>query len=731
MKTQSYRKWVWAAAIAALPLMGCTQRTAYSASAEFALSNQPAPLTPAPVEVPTELVEPAIDPAPEELATNNLETASGRVVSTPETAIRSTLSYPAREVVKLAQAGVDEGVMLAFVTNSTLVFGLTSDDIIYLNDLGVPESVVTAMLQRDQVARSDSAVASAPPVYTNQADTGAVGAAPIPYAAEDTSVYPEQTVTAGAQYVEQPAGNVAYTYFYDALAPYGTWIEVDGYGLCWQPTVVVVNRDWHPYFHRGRWLYTDYGWYWASDYSWGWAPFHYGRWFRHYRWGWCWAPDTVWGPAWVSWRYTTDYCGWAPLPPTACYRPGFGFTWYGRSVGFSFTFGLSAHHFVFIPTHRFTDRHFHRHRLHHQDVDRVFHRTQVANRFDHDRDRRVINRGVPVEQIARATRSEIRPVRLREVDRPTNARLEQGRTPGERTLAVFRPKLPEPDTDRPITRVGEGVRPAPRQIAARNDSRTRTESSLVPQVPRRQPQEAAAVREARRPNLRETAPVQRPSGDNDRTTTVRSERNGSLILRGPGRSPAGENPAPERPATPNQQDRPLANGREATPPAAQIRPRNNILVPQRPNRVEPAPQAPVVTPPAQQPNRQIERTVPQRPQQNQRVFPQTPQPRAITPPTINQAPRQQPPVQVPRPEPRVQQPRLNPPQQRVAPAPAPAPRIEVPRVAPRVEAPRVAPRIESRPAPRIEAPRPAPGVERSAPARSQGGGIQRGGGRNR
>ena len=31
--------------------------------------------------------------------------------------------------------------------------------------------------------------------------------------------------------------------------------------------------------------------------------------------GWCWAPDTVWGPSWVTWRYSGDYCGWAPLPP--------------------------------------------------------------------------------------------------------------------------------------------------------------------------------------------------------------------------------------------------------------------------------------------------------------------------------------------------------------------------------------------------------------------------------
>ena len=38
--------------------------------------------------------------------------------------------------------------------------------------------------------------------------------------------------------VEQPAA-VTVNYFYDTLAPYGTWVEVEGYGRCWRPTVVV------------------------------------------------------------------------------------------------------------------------------------------------------------------------------------------------------------------------------------------------------------------------------------------------------------------------------------------------------------------------------------------------------------------------------------------------------------------------------------------------------------
>ena len=59
------------------------------------------------------------------------------------------------------------------------------------------------------------------------------------------------------------------------------WIEVEGYGRCWQPTVVVGNRNWQPYCDRGQWVYSDAGWYWLSDYTWGATTFHYGRWFTH------------------------------------------------------------------------------------------------------------------------------------------------------------------------------------------------------------------------------------------------------------------------------------------------------------------------------------------------------------------------------------------------------------------------------------------------------------------
>ena len=64
--------------------------------------------------------------------------------------------------------------------------------------------------------------------------------------------------------------DVSIDFFYDSLGSGGSWVELGDYGYCWQPSVAVIQRDWRPYCDRGRWLYSDCGYYWQSDYSWGW-----------------------------------------------------------------------------------------------------------------------------------------------------------------------------------------------------------------------------------------------------------------------------------------------------------------------------------------------------------------------------------------------------------------------------------------------------------------------------
>jgi len=138
----------------------------------------------------------------------------------------------------------------------------------------------------------------------------------------------------------QAGPNISVDFFYDQLGDYGDWVEVGDYGYGWQPRG--VDEDWRPY-SDGRWAYTDAGWTWLSEEPYGWAVYHYGRWARIEGKGWIWIPGTEWAPAWVSWRRSPQYVGWAPLPPEASFRQSVGF---GEWVDSYYDIGPSAYRFV-------------------------------------------------------------------------------------------------------------------------------------------------------------------------------------------------------------------------------------------------------------------------------------------------------------------------------------------------------------------------------------------------
>ena len=116
--------------------------------------------------------------------------------------------------------------------------------------------------------------------------------------------------------------SVGYSTFYNKLDPYGDWIETGDYGYVFHPRQAQSSR-WRPYTD-GRWVYTDAGWTWISEEPFGWATYHYGRWTRLRGIGWVWVPGNQWAPAWVSWRKSPDYVGWAPLPPEARFEQRIG-----------------------------------------------------------------------------------------------------------------------------------------------------------------------------------------------------------------------------------------------------------------------------------------------------------------------------------------------------------------------------------------------------------------------
>ncbi len=120
----------------------------------------------------------------------------------------------------------------------------------------------------------------------------------------------------GALVPRTQAAELTVDLFYDQLSPYGDWVDAGEYGYAWHPRD--VGEDWRPYT-EGHWAYTDAGWTFVSEEPYAWAVYHYGRWTRVNDIGWIWVPGREWGPAWVSFRHSKRYVGWAPLPPEASF----------------------------------------------------------------------------------------------------------------------------------------------------------------------------------------------------------------------------------------------------------------------------------------------------------------------------------------------------------------------------------------------------------------------------
>jgi hypothetical protein len=349
----------------------------------------------------------------------------------------ANISPNAAEVVKLASSGVGDDVVLAFVQNAQAPFDLTADNVLYLRDLGVSQPVITSMLNHD------SAFRSRPPEASAQSYAPAPAAA-VPAPAPE-AVAP-QTAAAPAIYVSGPPPDV--NYFYNDLAPYGTWVSLPNVGWSWQPSVVVVNHGWRPYCDAGHWVYTDGGWFWQSDYTWGWAPFHYGRWYLDAHCGWVWLPGRVWGPAWVTWRTAGTTCGWAPLPPGADFVVGAGWRYNGGAVTAGFDFGLGVNCFAFVSFGNFCAHDVAYYCVPHAEAVTIFKQTTVVNNYTVVNNT-FVNHGVSVTRIAAASHTPVPRATIRE------GQAGVGRPVGGSSTVVYRAPLKAPE--RPAHMVAQKV----------------------------------------------------------------------------------------------------------------------------------------------------------------------------------------------------------------------------------------------------------------------------------
>jgi hypothetical protein len=219
-----------------------------------------------------------------------------------------------------------------------------------------------------------------------------------------------------------PAPEVSYQNFYDALSPYGEWINNPEYGYVWMPN---AGPDFRPYATNGNWVYTDEGWTWASDYSWGWAPFHYGRWFYEDGYGWMWMPGNEWAPAWVSWRSSPDYYGWAPLGPSV-----------SMTVADGGGYNPPPHYWCFVPHQYVTSPHINNYYVSEQQNVTIINNTTVIRNTTIIKNTYNNNYagGPDPGEVSRVTGTPLRPVPLRESNAP-------GGNGNGGALAIYRPKI--------------------------------------------------------------------------------------------------------------------------------------------------------------------------------------------------------------------------------------------------------------------------------------------------
>ena len=318
----------------------------------------------------------------------------------------SNLSPDLQEVVKLSQSHMGDDVIVNYIRSTGKSYRLSAEDIIYLSSQGVSQGVISALQTASSANPNPPPVASAPTTPPSPPPPGAspaVGSVPPA---------PDSGTTPAAGTTPPPvAEEVNFDYFHNQLAPYGTWVQVEGYGWCWRPdTAINANPDWRPYYDMGQWVYTENGWFWQSDYTWGDIPFHYGNWIRDPNYGWLWVPGYTWGPAWVFWRQAeVDGCiGWAPLPPGAVFVDG-GWIFHGVRVGVDFDFGLGADFFVFVGYDHFHDGFFrmrgHEYRFHvpRERVRGFYGRTVLRNEFRRDEHGRLVNDGIGRDRVERLT----------------------------------------------------------------------------------------------------------------------------------------------------------------------------------------------------------------------------------------------------------------------------------------------------------------------------------------
>jgi hypothetical protein len=256
------------------------------------------------------------------------------------------------QVARMYQAGITEEVLVTFIANSTNVYNVGADEIVYLHGLGVSPTVLTALIQHDaapdiaQRRQSAGAVAPLPRqfVLTQPATNLFPSTAPLPTLEElfngggGAAMLPGQTpapTNAAVPTLTQTVARIAYAYVPVALAG-------DQAVAAEQPAPA-------PVYEGDNTVYSDPGLsvaYTAPPYY---PSYYYGA--PNYYSSWCYSPwSWNWRASWYScyrpWYYNSYW-----YSPSYCYSPAWSCsTWYPSyyapysSFGFAYnscgTFGI-------------------------------------------------------------------------------------------------------------------------------------------------------------------------------------------------------------------------------------------------------------------------------------------------------------------------------------------------------------------------------------------------------
>lgn len=256
----------------------------------------------------------------------------------------------------------------------------------------------------------------------------------------------------------EPEPEVSYQSFYDQLSPYGQWVDDPNYGYAWLPD---AGPDFRPYATNGQWVYTADGWTWASNYPWGWATFHYGRWFFQDGYGWMWVPGTEWAPAWVSWRSSPDYYGWAPLGPNVNIDAAYGGGYnpppqYWCFVPHQYVGSPQIRNYYVNPTRNVTII----------NNTTIIRNTTIINNQGGGGYVRNVNygRGPDPQEVGRYSGTTIRPYVIRQSNAP-------GEQVNNGTLAIYRPRVSEAPQGNSRNGNGNASRVAPSRVQPLNNVR--------------------------------------------------------------------------------------------------------------------------------------------------------------------------------------------------------------------------------------------------------------------